>query len=254
MLTIHLICYQIPGRTLPSEWSNSIKSWVDMHPDGRVMVWDNENLDRFVGELSPEYRAIYDELEYWIQKFDFIRLIILLKYGGMYSDLDIVPTKPFYFIESYDMPFFCSFRHSDEQRSVIYYNNSIFGAPRNHPLIKEIIEGLILNHRNRIGKGYRTKIFRVLLSTGPFALTNILMNTKHPYVTLPRGLINSCHIDEPYPCQGEDAIVQHLKGGSWLSFEDAAYKRFFEVARGSNVLIVLAIILSFMIVWLAMVL
>lgn len=253
VLLIHLISYKIPGKDIPPQWANSVKLWEDMNPHANIILWTTKEIDRLVDELSPEYRIAYDGFEYWIQKFDFIRLIIVLKYGGVYSDLDVIPKKPFYFVEEYKMPFFCSFMHSDEQNSLLYYNNSLFFSPKNHPLITELIESLIVNQKTKVGTQYRTKTLRVLNSTGPFALTSVLLNTKHPYITLPRGLINSCYMNDEYPCSGPDAIVTHLEGRSWLGVEDKLFYHFFENARMKDALIILGVILLGLLIWVSII-
>ena len=251
---IHLISYKIPNKNIPVEWVNSIKQWRDVNPNAIVKVWNNVELDNFVDNLSSEYRAVYDGLQYWIQKFDFIRLIILYEYGGMYSDLDIVPKVPFDFINNYNMPFFCSFRHNADQESTLYYNNSLFGSSAKHPLILELIERIIFNYNNKVGYTFKNKIFRVLYSTGPFMLSNVLMNTTHPYITLPRGLINSCHIDDPVPCTKEGSLVIHLKGRSWLDTSDKFFYCFFESANMKNAMIFLLILFFGLIIWISILL
>ena len=79
------------------EWFDK---WKNMHPDFTHVLWLDEDNDCLARTHFPQFVLYYDTLPLIIQKIDFVRLMYLYKYGGVYVDLDyecfqnIVPKLP----------------------------------------------------------------------------------------------------------------------------------------------------------------
>lgn len=59
-----------------------------------VVVHDAQTVERLVDEYSPELRKVYDAVPRRVMKSDIGRLLILLRYGGYYMDLDVDARSP----------------------------------------------------------------------------------------------------------------------------------------------------------------
>lgn len=90
------------NQEVPKVWSRSPVLWKSLHPEWDYRLWTDEDLRQVVAEVIPQYLCKYDALRYEIQRVDVARTVVLYQYGGLYSDLDIVPRRSF-------EPFTCFF-------------------------------------------------------------------------------------------------------------------------------------------------
>lgn len=85
---------------LPSQWREYFDGWHVKHPDFLHVLWTDEDNVQLVQQYYPEFLDHYNWLPLMIQKTDFVRLMYLHKFGGIYADLDyecfdnIVPHLP----------------------------------------------------------------------------------------------------------------------------------------------------------------
>jgi Glycosyltransferase sugar-binding region containing DXD motif len=107
---IHIVWFQ--GWThAPKGLEDVPKRWEAMNHGSHVMVWDEFKMQAFVDTHYPQFSAAYHQLgseaqthpQYTpverikvpiIKKCDFIRILILYHFGGIYVDYDCIPTKP----------------------------------------------------------------------------------------------------------------------------------------------------------------
>lgn len=76
---------------LPPEWQQSIEEWEKVHPDWELRFWSDNDIYEFVHNEYPELEALHKSYKYMIQRVDSVRYMILNKFGGVYSDMDIFP-------------------------------------------------------------------------------------------------------------------------------------------------------------------
>jgi mannosyltransferase OCH1-like enzyme len=69
-----------------------IKKWETIYPDYEIKIYDNNDCIDFLNkEFGQEYVDIFNFIKDGPIKADFWRVCILYKYGGIYSDVDVVP-------------------------------------------------------------------------------------------------------------------------------------------------------------------
>ena len=73
---------------LPSQWREYFDGWYTKHPDFLHVLWNDEENLSLVQQFYPEFLDHYNWLPLMIQKTDFVRLMYLHRYGGVYADLD----------------------------------------------------------------------------------------------------------------------------------------------------------------------
>jgi inositol phosphorylceramide mannosyltransferase catalytic subunit len=61
-----------------------------LNPDFEYLYFDNAQKEEFVKQEFPQYRAVYDDFQFPIQRYDFFRYLAVYRYGGFYFDLDVL--------------------------------------------------------------------------------------------------------------------------------------------------------------------
>jgi mannosyltransferase OCH1-like enzyme len=69
---------------------NKIK---ELHPDWEYVLWDEISILELLKNTNKEWFATYYKFDYLHQKVDYVRLIILYVYGGIYIDMDAYTIK-----------------------------------------------------------------------------------------------------------------------------------------------------------------
>lgn len=87
-MVIHLITagkYQDPNKW-PNIWRKCYKSWEGC--PYKIKIWNNEKINILLKEDDEEFFNILNNLPP-IYKWDYVRYIILEKFGGAYFDMDV---------------------------------------------------------------------------------------------------------------------------------------------------------------------
>lgn len=77
---------------LLKEWSDT---WKKNNPSFDYEIWDDTDNRSFIEQNYPFFLSIYDEYDANIKRVDAVRYFYLLKYGGIYADLDFECLKSF---------------------------------------------------------------------------------------------------------------------------------------------------------------
>lgn len=72
------------------DYVDSFENWSKLHPGFVHVLWTDDDNDLLVSTWFPQYLASYKWLPIVIQKTDFVRLMYLYRYGGIYADMDYV--------------------------------------------------------------------------------------------------------------------------------------------------------------------
>lgn len=195
---------------LPKNEYNNLQMLKKLNPNYKFMFWDNVRIKQLLQEL-PEVLKVYNELEErkentfpW--RSDIARYVILWKYGGIYSDLDIEC------IGTFDKIF------TDNDKSDIYiassevtfltkmslnlfktpkYGSYFMGFSKNHPVWKKIFKRIV-NAKSKRDIG--------------FAIDNELQESKYKVVVIKQ-------IQGHYNCsKNKDTICVIPVESSWNMF------------------------------------
>ncbi|KAK4450949.1 hypothetical protein QBC34DRAFT_60815 [Podospora aff. communis PSN243] len=72
-----------------AKWQHVRHSCIDMHSGWDVYLWTDELASTFVADHFPEFREMWENYRYPIQKIDALRYMILYHYGGVILDMDL---------------------------------------------------------------------------------------------------------------------------------------------------------------------
>ena len=64
-----------------------------LHPDWKYMLWDEISILQFLKNTNKEWFKVYYNFTYLHQKVDYVKLIILYTYGGIFIDMDAYTIK-----------------------------------------------------------------------------------------------------------------------------------------------------------------
>lgn len=93
---IHQIFFEIskPFAELPT-YVESSRLMEELHSDWEYKLWLREDCEELLQSKFPHLVDFYNSMRYDIQRIDLMKILILHSEGGIYSDLDIFPIKPF---------------------------------------------------------------------------------------------------------------------------------------------------------------
>jgi mannosyltransferase OCH1-like enzyme len=78
------------------------QSWTEKNKNYEYELWDDADNRLFISQYYPDFLPIYDSYDVNIKRVDAVRYFYLLKYGGIYADLDFVCLQSFDTILSID--------------------------------------------------------------------------------------------------------------------------------------------------------
>jgi mannosyltransferase OCH1-like enzyme len=189
MLKIPKIIHQIwlsKDNTEPKPFLKYLaQTWKKNNPKWEYMYWDNEKVDKLLKEDYPKYYDIFYNIKFIIQKCDFIRCLILYKYGGLYIDLDFASVKSIEpLIQDHD--FFITEEPASHSIMLEYFHkyyltNAFIATIPKHPFILNIIKSTIKNLKKiniEIFKdrGKDQMLFFILYTTGPLFISELYNN------------------------------------------------------------------------------
>ena len=207
------------NENIPEKWILSKEQWMKTHEDWQYILWTDEDIMNHIKTFHEDYYDFFLNLEYKIQMVDAIRYFILYDYGGIYCDLDLYPKKN---IEKYILGNLDHFVYEAGKNNSIV--NAFMISPGKTFLMKEIYENL---KKTEIPWFCFGKHLKVMYSTGPNFLYNILLNTKYPFIIIPRMLFYpySSSEDKIINEKEEEIVIYPIKNssGSWHSIDSYIY-------------------------------
>ena len=202
---------------IPEKWKISHTEWQRLHPDWIYHLWTDSEIRSYIAEHHPDLLILHDSYKYPIQRADMIRYIVLYDFGGLYSDLDLYPTKN---IESYLNHLTDYVVYSANSN---YFTNAFMVAKKHSPVFLDVIKGLSdPKPWWAIGKH-----LHVMTSTGPMLFHRILKATKHTYSVLPQAVFNPYSVADNLEEVKEGTCIRTLEGSSWHSWDSTLYNIIF---------------------------
>jgi mannosyltransferase OCH1-like enzyme/GR25 family glycosyltransferase involved in LPS biosynthesis len=178
------------------------QSVIDNHPDYEYKLWKDSDILKFIEEFYPEMFHYYNSgIEHIIQQIDFIRLLLIYHYGGIYIDLDSICLKPVNDILNYP----CSFINTKKHEAFVdkYYpliiNNAFIAAEKQNNFIKQILLHIIDYHDPVDYKEYCTfnpAYTKILKSAGPLCITDVYL--KYQFQSMINLLPNTYYYGSDY--------------------------------------------------------
>jgi len=226
--TIHQIWLDKPSMT--QFFIRLIDTWKEKNPEWEHFLWDNENAYAFLEENFENWLPFYEQLTHNVQRFDLLRYLILIKYGGVYVDADYECLDSIdILLENQKIAFGLEpENYAKFHQSNYFIGNCFMASIPQHPFLIEFIDCLKKNITiSNVNK--KDKYWYVMSTTGPIALNQFYHQYQHKELV---GLIDSeiiCPLDsneaKEYYLGGNrrvhlqkltKAVAIHLFAGTWL--------------------------------------
>ena len=159
-----------------------------MNPEYNLKIWSGNDCKNYINNNFPkQYIDCFDSLKPYAFKADFARYCILYNEGGWYSDLKEDPLVSFNSINNNNYSFIGMVDLGmDYCLTNFCIQNAFFAVIKNHPLIKNCIEKVISNCKNRFYGSYN------LEPTGPRLFGEQFENIK----VLPNNILFGYYIHD----------------------------------------------------------
>ena len=242
---IHQIWYQ-GINNIPNKYIEYRKTWINNYSEYQFKIWDKNKIEKFIKSEYPCYLNRYNSYNYFIQKIDYAKILILYHYGGIYCDMDtislknmgdLLPLKNEFIIISKLKTYFpeklvlkiIGYKFND------FCNNGIIISSHKHPFWIYFI-----NEMNNINlkKYWIDNLFNgiyVYRTTGPLVLSESLFR----YNKKNNENINLIDYDKLEPLYGMDyssilnskkeGYCQHFHSLSWLRCEKLYLNRLINI-------------------------
>lgn len=191
-------------------------SWIIKNPTWFRMEWNKKQAETLVKTWYSEHYETYKGYKHEIQRCDFVRYLILHRYGGWYADMDYHCCKPLndvmtaycndiYFVQTPNN----YFGNTD------YVSNSLMYSLAGHTFWKQLLINL---ERNRNTPLFYSKHLQVMFTTGPGILNRVYSKYKDAYTlrSLPWKLFHPYGLnDDKLNINRTDIYAIHIGKGSW---------------------------------------
>jgi inositol phosphorylceramide mannosyltransferase catalytic subunit len=219
---------------IPEKWKISQQEWLRLHPTDKgwqYILWTDDMNREYIKNKYPDFLSVYDSFKYPIQRADAIRYFILKDFGGVYSDLDVIPRRS---LEEFD---FSSSGGDDEKNknSLVWLMHSV-NTPCNYTnsfMISQVGAKLWTYMINYMTTWKQTRSFittltkhtYVMFSTGPSALSKVIEKYDGLVCVLPSIYFRSTSVkvldsgDEKNEAVQNNAYIYAVDGSSWHSLD-----------------------------------
>lgn len=137
---LHLVWVGKASR--PDYLDKHILKWTELMPHWTIRLWTNEDLTD--SEIDIDVLSRIHEADKGTQKADILKYYIVWKYGGIYVDADVEPTR------SLEPLLFMSDLVICHHAEVVweYIGVGFFAASQNHPVLKKAVENCMVAQLN----------------------------------------------------------------------------------------------------------
>lgn len=88
---LHFIWVSRDGIEMPEEYAPNIEEWKRRNRNWETKFWKDEEVESLVREDFPHLASSYASIRKAVMRSDLARFLVLLKYGGIYLDVDLKP-------------------------------------------------------------------------------------------------------------------------------------------------------------------
>ena len=223
--------------TLPDHWKPTLDVWKQQ--GWQVMFHSDEDTEALMKNDYPQYYDTYSKFAHMIQKVDMVRICYLHKWGGVWSDLDLVPTRDLYPELQYDLSLIKS---AIDPRM---YTNMFMAGKAGHPFWIAYLDAI----KHKAPWWALGKHLEVYFTTGPRLMNNVVKKFKktHPELsihTLPDDWI-VCTVCNIGKCDG--GVIKVVQGQSWNSWDSEVYNWLY--CNLNTIIVVILILLVLFVIY-----
>lgn len=239
---------------IPQFLDDAVESWRKLNPGYEVRFWSDQEMDSFVRKEWPIYWELYRKFPRRIMQADYFRYLVVLKFGGVWSDIDTMCLKP---VDTWNSSALIPVSSQTKKQSPLnafigvefdasgviidwfsiklQFVQWTFAFPREHPLLRYVVDKIYYKYINMTG--YEISEYTVHRVTGPTIWTDAVLEffslsagisnyhqfryLKYPLVigdvvVLPITAFSPNNVEMGgKTADHPDSLVEHLFYGSW---------------------------------------
>ncbi|WP_207435237.1 glycosyltransferase [Sabulibacter ruber] len=123
---------------VPDPYFSYIEEWKTLHPDWKIMRWDNKTFSDNTTYFTNTLRN-----KKWANASNYARLKVLYEFGGIYLDTDIKLVKPLHSLQEHEC--FLGFEEESNEDRTFSINNAVIGAVPSHPFTEKCLNKILSN-------------------------------------------------------------------------------------------------------------
>lgn len=216
---IHLIWL---GSPISEKVSACFDSWKKHHPLWEIKIWNDNDIPEF--DWSCEHsKTCFQQADTWAEKADIFRLEVLYKFGGLYSDADVVCLNSFDPLTNQGLGFFSCFelnyvgKHYGEP---FFVGSAILGAKQGSYVMKYCLDHLTSKIESpeegiikRTGPGLISRACQMAFSNSSEHILILPCSYLYPLPWKKRETTSAGVLEYVSP----DTLAIHLWDGSWCT-------------------------------------
>jgi alpha 1,6-mannosyltransferase len=239
-----IIHQQYRTKDIPKKYSENVHKFRQENPGFLHVLWTDSDLDIFVELFYPDIYWVYKNLSLQVLKSDLARYLLILTFGGYYSDLDTEQIRPLStWADGHDdrVGLLVGIEvDTDREDWKKWYPRSLqfcqwtFAAAPGHPVMTKVVAKVVENLAQHTKKVEETDVVH-LSGPGPFTdaifeglsansvAAKDLRNLETPklvgdiYVLPITGFSPGVGHMGSKPTSDKEARIQHLFAGTWKS-------------------------------------
>jgi hypothetical protein len=155
----------------PAAYAKGAATARALHPDWEYKFWTDETMEAEMRDSFPDLYDRWSRLPRMIMKIDVFRYCLMLKYGGLYADLDYHFRRPFDLLD-HDIVLPIS-RNQSKEKYPKRFGNSVFASRPGHPFWRHVLDDILLREE-RLEVREDDDVMNGEFGTGPGFLTRMV--------------------------------------------------------------------------------
>ena len=185
---IHQVFLGYDSPRMPPGWSKNHDKWKQLHPDYEVLLWNMAMSEQLINDVDPSFYKTFKSYKHHVQRADAIRYFILYVHGGVYVDLDVVPTRNITpLLQLYEVSEYKAMLCSSTNVAMAS-NWFMMSVPKS-----EFWMDIVAEMKRRASNFYGFKHFDVMNKTGP-GLVNDMLNKSNLAIIIPPSILHSKNV------------------------------------------------------------
>jgi hypothetical protein len=168
---IHQTYKSADPENLPQLYREGQMRILALHPDWDYKFWTDETMEAEMRDAFPEIYEVWCKLPRMIMRIDVFRYCLMLKYGGLYADMDYHFSRPFDLLEnSIVLPIS---RNQSKEKYPKRFGNCVFASEPGHPFWRFVLDDIV-TRQERFQVRSDEDVMDGEFGTGPGFLTRMI--------------------------------------------------------------------------------
>lgn len=221
---IHQVFFSHSG--VPAYFSVLSQTWKEKNPDWEYRFWNHNSIEQFMASEFQNLIPLFRSFPYDVQRWHFVRYLILYRYGGLYVDMDYECIKP---LDSILSDSLCCFGVEPASHAIQYsepyiIGNALMASIPYHDFLDHIIQEITIGKwQNQVNA-----VLQIKESTGSSMIKRIYnaYKKKDNITLLPAELVTPLSFEEireviagvvspEIECKVDNAYAIHYFFNSW---------------------------------------